>query len=366
MNIELSLQQFIQAVSKAEKASGKNLTLPILSCIKLETKENKLILVGTNLNIGIEINIDANVKDEGLVIVSAQVLHQTVSQLKGDTIKMYTEGQLLVLETEQNTTKLHTQTADDFPIIPKTIEDHTLIVSVNSFVEGIRSVSYAASLSDIKPEISSVFIYTDEKNLIFVSTDSFRLAEKKIPKVSGVCEGIILPIKNALDISRIISDAEEGEKLYIGFSDNQIVLKTNTMYITSRLVQGSFPDYKRIIPSVFTTQAKVLLQDFKKAMKITQLFTDKFHYIELQFSSEGNEIICTSSNKDVGETSCKTPVFFTGNSCILSLNHRYIAECLGSFIDDGIVLQLEDVKKPLVIQGGNDTSFTYLIMPMSR
>lgn len=366
MNIELSLQQFIQGVSRAEKASGKNLTLPILSCIKLEAKENKLVLVGTNLNIGIEITTQANVVTEGVVIVSAQVLQQTVSQLKGDTIKIYSEGQLLVLETEQNVTKLHTQTADDFPVIPKTIEEHTLIVSVNSFVEGIRSVSYAASLSDIKPEISSVFIYTEGSYLVFVSTDSFRLAEKKIVKVLGECEGIILPIKNALDMSRIISDTEEGEKLYIGFSDNQMVIKTNTMYITSRLVQGSFPDYRRIIPTVFTTQAKVLLQDFKKAMKITQLFTDKFHYIELQFSSEGGEIICTSSNKDVGETSCKTPVSFTGNNCVLSLNHRYIAECLGSFIDDSVILQLEDVKKPLVIQGGHDASFTYLIMPMSR
>ncbi len=366
MNIELSLQQFIQGVSKAEKASGRNLTLPVLACLKLEAKENKLTLVGTNLNIGIETMLDAKVENEGVVIVSAQVLNQTVSQLKGESIKIYTEGQLLVLETEQNTTKLHTQTADDFPVIPKTIEDHSLIVSIKSFIEGIRSVSYAAALSDIKPEISSVYMYTDDTNLIFVSTDSFRLAEKKIVKVSGDCEGIILPIKNALDISRIISDDEEDEKLYIGFSDNQIVLKTRNTYITSRLVQGSFPDYKRIIPVVFTTQARVLLNDFKKAMKITQLFTDKFHYIELQFSSEHNEIVCTSSNKDVGETSCKTPVSFTGNDCILSLNHRYIAECLGSFVDDTVVLQLEDVKKPLVIQGGHDTSFTYLIMPMSR
>jgi len=366
MNIEISLQQFIQGVSKAEKASGKNLTLPVLSCIKIKAKEGKLILVGTNLNIGIEVTIQANVISEGLVVVSAQVLQQTVSQLKGNIIKIYTEGQLLILETEQNITKLHTQAVEDFPVIPKAIEEHSLIVSVNSFIEGIRSVSYAASLSDIKPEISSVFIYTEDAHLVFVSTDSFRLAEKKIVKVSGECAGIILPIKNALDISRIISDNEEDEKLYIGFSDNQIVFKTNNIYITSRLTQGSFPDYKRIIPTVFTTQAKILLQNFKKAIKITQLFTDKFHYIELQFSSLSNEIICTSSNKDVGETSCKTPVSFTGNDCILSLNHRYISECLGSFTDDTIVLQLEDVKKPLVIQGGNDNLFTYLIMPMSR
>jgi len=142
--------------------------------------------------------------------------------------------------------EIHTYESSDFPSLPKIDEGLDFIIPIQNFIHGVKSVSYAASISDIKPEISSVYIYKQDNELIFVSTDSFRLAEKKII-IDGVEDfpGVIIPIKNIQELIRVFNDVEDNVLMEIG--KNQISLKNNEIYFTSRIIDGNYPNYTQII-----------------------------------------------------------------------------------------------------------------------
>ena len=146
---------------------------------------------------------------------------------------------------------------------------------------------YSGAVSEIKPEISSVYIYSDSDDLIFISTDSFRLAEKKIrlKKILDV-PGIIIPLKNIPEIIRFFSDSEQEIK--IDFNKNQISFTQDDIYITSRLIDGIFPDYKQIIPNETSTEVIVLKQDLLNALKLSNVFSDKFNHVILVVKQNKN------------------------------------------------------------------------------
>src|SRR3989338_3909530 len=212
-----------------------------------------------NLSLGIEVEIAAKIESEGIVAISGQVLAGTFLNIfQNENIKLEgVDGNLLV-QTKKSQIKLKGQPHDDFPTIP-TVSGAEFEIEAKKLTEGIKSVYYSSSPSDIKPEISSVYIYTNEDNLVFVSTDSFRLAEKKI-KIKGLEEihGLLLPFKNVSEILRIFDDTRGVVK--VCFNKNQISFSSDNIYLTSRIIDGNFPDYRQIIPKETKTEAILLRQ----------------------------------------------------------------------------------------------------------
>ena len=181
MRIEIKKDLLKQVVGQAERVTSKNLTLPILNSILLETEENRLTIKATNLEIGLEIEIPVKVEKSGQVAVSAQLLGNFLNNIsQEEKINLKEDNGNLIIQTQSSETTIKCQSTEDFPIIPRVTDGGVIEIEANDFVSGLKSVLFSASLSDIKPEISSVYLYTDNDKIIFVSTDSFRLAEKKI------------------------------------------------------------------------------------------------------------------------------------------------------------------------------------------
>jgi len=365
MKLECKIEELKDGVSAVERITGKNLTLPILNSILLIAEKKSLILRATNLSLGIELEIPAKVEREGSVAIAGGALHGVFSNFfQNETVTLEgIEGNLLVV-TKKSKIKLKGQATDDFPTIPK-VAGTSFEIESTKLTLGIKSVYYSSSVSDIKPEISSVFMYTKDDSLVFVSTDSFRLAEKKV-KVKNLPEiqNILIPFKNIPEILRIFGDYK-GD-IQITFSKNAISFSSETIYLTSRIIDGIFPDYNQIIPKQFTTTAIVLKQDLLNALKLSNIFSDKFNQVNLSVAPKKKVFELSAAHNDIGENKTNVDATLTGEDIELAFNYKYFLDCFQSITTDSISIKFAGNSKPIVVSPVSDPSFTYLIMPMNR
>ena len=365
MKLECSIEKIKNAISQAERITGKNLTLPILNSILLTASSNSLKLRSTNLNLGIEIEIPAKIEKEGTLAISGSILNAVFSNVsQNENVFFENEDGNLLIKTKKSQIKLKSQPFEDFPTIPM-VAGNSFEIESSKLIDGIKSVYYSSSVSDIKPEISSVFIYTNEDNLIFVSTDSFRLAEKKI-KVKGLEEilGILIPYKNIGEILKVFGEFKGMIK--VCFNKNQISFSSDNIYLTSRIIDGIFPDYKQIIPKDFLTDAVTLKQDLLNALKLSNVFSDKFNQVNLKIAPKEKVFELSSANNDIGENKTYLDAVINGENIELGFNYKYFLDCFQSINTDSVSIKLSGASRPIVISAISDPSFTYLIMPMNR
>ncbi len=365
MNINTTAKKIKQAINFTEKITGKNLTLPILSSILIIASGKTLKFRSTNLNLGIEVDIPVKVVKDGVVAVRGDVLSQIFSTIQdNEDIELKQENDNLLIVTKNNQLLIKSNSYEDFPTIPVVSGDKHILNS-KKIVEGIKSVVYSCSISEIKPEMASVYIYSDDGNLVFVATDSFRLAEKKIKsKHSTDFSPILIPFKNINEILRILESTSEDIECVT--SKNQISFMFDGIYITSRLIDGVFPDYKQIIPKNFTTEVVLLRQDFLNALKISNIFSDKFNQITFNIDPKSKTCELNARNNDIGENKTKIDATIEGEPISMSFNYKYIIDCFQSINQDSLTLKFNGSNKPLIIKGGSDQTFIYLVMPMNR
>jgi len=365
MKVECGIEKLKKGIMQVEKITGKNLTLPVLGSILFIAGDNFLKLRATNLSLGIEIEIPAKIEKEGTIAISGPVLANMFSNVfQNENIFLESEGGNLLVKTKKSIVRLKGQTHEDFPTIPL-VDGKSFEIESKKLVDGIKSVYYSSSVSDIKPEISSVYIYSNENNLVFVSTDSFRLAEKKIKtKGNEDISGILIPFKNVSDILRIFGEIQSTVK--VCFNKNQISFSSDNVYLTSRIIDGVFPDYRQIIPKEFKVEAIVLKQDLLNALKLSNIFSDKFNQINLSIKQKEKVFELSSQNNDVGENKTRLDAVIKGEDVFLGFNYKYFLDCFQSINTDSISIRLNQSSKPMIISGNSDNSFTYLIMPMNR
>jgi len=366
MKIECLKEKLHIAVGKAEKVASKNITLPVLSCLLFETKKNVLIIRSTNLDLGLEITIPVKVEEEGKVAVPAQIISSFLNNLSDDkNIKLETSENILKIYSSNSEVNIKTFPIDDFPTIPMIDEGKIFKINSKDFLNGAKSVIYSASTSTIKPELSSVYIHSEDENIVFVATDSFRLAEKKIKtrKIIDI-SGVLIPFKNISDILKIIDNLDE--EIEINCAKNQISLTFNGVYIVSRVIDGVFPDYKQILPKEYKTDVIILKQDLINSLKISNIFSDNFNQVNINVIPGSENIEIKTKNSNIGENTNKIEAKIEGDGININFNYKYIIDSLASIPSDSVSLMFNGLNKPMVIKGVSDKTFTYLIMPMNR
>lgn len=366
MKIETTLEKIKDAISRIQKISAKNLSLPILENVLLTVKDNVLIMRSTNLHVGAEITIPVKVEVGGEISVKIDVFGSIINSLSSE--------HKVVLELIENTLQITTEKSqmsiklfphNDFPTLPRVEDGVEVNLSVETLIEGVRSVVYSASQSDIKPEISSVYIYTENNELVFVATDSFRLAEKRIvTDATSDFPGVIIPVKNIQECIKIFMGIDGDIKLSIG--KNQLSIDSEDIYFTSRIVDGNYPDYKQIIPSESKTEVIVLKEELIKSLRLVNVFSDNFNQILVKTNTEKGLIDIHSRNTDVGENNTSVDAAITGEGIEMYLNHKYLTDVFSATHTDSINFSFTEKNKPCIVRSVGDPSFLYLIMPMNR
>lgn len=366
MKIECIKEQLEEALNKADKIAGKNTTLPVLSGFYLDARQNSLIIKATNLDIGISINLPVKVVEPGTVVVPAHIITSFISSLAKDrNITLTSKDQTLEIKTSSTKTTIKTLPSEEFPIISEIGDDNTFTMPARDLVFGIRSVIYAAATGSIKPELSSIAITHEGDFLIFAATDSFRLAEKKVRiKKMPHFKQILIPQKNAAEIIKIFDRADEEVSLSI--EEHQLALRSGGVYLTSRIIEGTFPDYRQIIPKETTSSAIILKQDLINSLKTSLIFSDSFNQMTLSLSPGSKRFQIEAKNSTVGENTHTVDAALEGKDISINVNHRYFTDCFQSITTDSISLSFSGVAKPIIVSGIGDASFLYLVMPMNQ
>lgn len=355
------------AVQLVERATGKNLSLAVLSSVLIVAEKDQLVLKATNLDIGTEVVVPAKVEAEGSVAVSGSVLGNflgTVGDMHSITLESVNDN--LYLSSEHHSTLLKSFPVGDFPTIPRITDGGSFEISADQFVLGLRSVLYSASLSDIKPEIASIYLYGDTKSAVFVATDSFRLAEKKVlvGDSAPTIPPVLIPLKNATEIARVF-DGIKSDVLIV-CNKNQISFSAEGVYLTSRLVSGTFPNYRQLLPASQKTLVSVEKKQLVASLKLAQIFSDKFNQVTFKVIPSDQLFEVGSRNTETGENTTKLEATFDGEEIEMHFNVKYILDCFQSMPEDTVSLRFNGPGRPMILQGAGNSSFVYLVMPMNK
>ena len=365
MKIECSTEKLRDAVNKADKIIAKNSTLESLKTIFFIASNKTLKIRSTNLSLGLEIEIPANIEKEGEFSLLGEIVNNTLNNINDEKmVNLELKNDNLQLKNKKNSIILKSVPSEDFPNLPD-VDGQSFEISVEKFLDGIKSVYYSSSITDIKPEISSVYIYSEENEIYFVSTDSFRLAEKKIKNKNKIdIDGLIIPYKNIVEILKLLAGLTGDMKVV--YNKNQISFILPGFYLTSRLIDGVFPDYRQIIPKENKTKVIILKNDLLNALKLSNIFSDKFNQIKIAVRPSKKSLMIYAINQDVGENETVLDASLQGDDIEMNFNYKYILDCFQSIQDDSVVLEFNEINRPILVKGNSDKSFLYLIMPMNR
>lgn len=365
-----------RSINLAEKITGKNLTLPILSNILLKTNKNKLHLFATDLEIGIELIITGKLEREGEFIIPAKTFSMFLNNLSEEKIVLEENKGVLSVKSGNYNTTFQGINPEEFPIIPETKTEKYLEIDKNDFKEALEQVIPSVGYTSPKPELNGILFKLENsasKNVLkLVGTDSFRLAEKNIlsEKIKTNIKNdleLIIPLRTAQEVLRIIQEEIEEVSTVIKIfpESNQIQFSLNNIRLISRLINAEYPKYSSIIPSSFESQVVLNKKKLMEAVKIVGLFSGRINDVLFDFNPVKKEVVIEAQDASLGKShTVLIPEDINGTPLKISFNHHFLLDGLNSIKEDEIIIGLNKEINPALIHGKSDDNFSYILMPI--
>lgn len=377
MKLICTQENFKKAILAVEKVTSKQITLPILKNILLETKDGRLIFSATNLEIGIICKIGAKIEKEGIIAVPAKLLSDFVSNLpQEENIEIELEGQVLKITCGKYKAKINSLDSEDFPIIPKEVKKSQFSLNSNKLKSIINKILTSVSLNNTRVEFTGININFEDNKVNFASTDSFRLVEIKtsIKKLDNFeelkKESIIVPAETLREVNKILSNINEDSQVFIIIENNQIFFNINDVKIVSRLINGKYPDYKQIIPEEYKTKIIINREELLRSIKISSVFT-KIKEGEINIKSKNDKLLIKSELLETGENEVDIDINKEGEDQEVFINPRYLLDCLNTIENNNILIGINSGEAPISVKMINDnkeilSDYVYIIMPIKK
>ena len=355
--------------------AGKNVNLPILNnvMIKIENKDIKLIT--TDLEIGAVHHLRGKVEEEGVFTVNSKMIADYINLLPDKKIEIEKKENELKIECENYKTKIKGQSAEDFPLIPQVEKKQGYRANIKEFKKALSQVVFATSTAEARIELTGVLFTLKPNELILASTDSYRLAEKKIKINSENKEEtqIIVPAKTIQEFLRVLAglsedeDMEKEEEINFYLSENQILFATQNTELVSRLIEGQYPDYKQIIPEKSQTKAKVNKTELVRAVKTSSLFSKTgINDVNLDFPEGKNQVVVSSVSGQSGENLVELDSRVSGKDNRIVINYQYLLDGLKIIEDEEVEIEVIDNNTPCIIKPSKEKDYLYIIMPIKQ
>ncbi len=350
-----------RALGIAERFTGKNLTLPVLSSVLMEVSQNTLHVRATNLEHAVEIAVAGTGAQEGRVVVPARVVSQLIQSVADERAELEERHGCLLVRTRGRETKINGLNPEEFPLIPKVTQAAIATIDGAVLGRGIASVLPAVSLSEFKPELCGVLFHLASHEVRCAATDTFRLAEFRARYTGDAGKGMsfILPQRIGQEMGRIVTAGEEGA---ITAGDNQALFETADVRVLSRLIDGTFPEYGGIIPKNFESSCYLKRTDLLSAVKAASIFSSKLQEVTLSFTKKGVGV--AARNTEVGEYTTEIPAAMTGKDVMVSFNYRYLLDGLNLLTEDECFFGVNGEAAPGMIRNKADGSVLYVMMPI--
>lgn len=354
--------------------AGKS-TLPVLSNILIATDEGRLKLAATNLEIGITCWIGAKIEEEGAVTVPAKLLSDVVGGLPNDRIDMQLDerSQTLHLRCARFEANIKGIEADEFPTIP-TVADRTPTVSFppDLLREAVDQVAFAAATDDTRPVLTGVLLRLRDNLATLAAADGFRLSVRtvKLPEPVSAPMDVIVPARALQELARIVGENEGPVEVTVTPSGGQILFHTETTDLVSRLIDGKFPDFERIIPGGFSTRTVLDTAELLKAVKLASYFASaSANIVKLTFESGGElgpgRLTISANAAEVGDNKSALDGMIAGDGGQIALNVKFLAEALNAVSTPQIAIETQSPQSPGVFKPVGGDGYVHIVMPMT-
>ena len=348
--------------------------LPILSNINIEAEESGVRLISTNLEIGITAYVRAKVSEPGSFTVPAKTMGDFVGLIRQEHIDISLIKNQLLIASGTSSTKIKGVSSEEFPVIPDIEEGDAYTIDAETFRQGMSDIVFAAAKNEIRPELSGVYFgfFTESRpGLTLAATDSYRLAEKTITVSQGdtscVC---IVPAKTIAEFIRLIGlhppSGQKETQVRLWVSENQVAIRYNECEITSRVIEGTYPDYTQIIPTKFTTVATVPCDLLQNGIKAASLFTNTgVNAVSLVINPDSSKVNISSLSAQTGEHTTEIEASVVGEASNILLNHKYVLDGL-SHLGGDIEFQMNGPESPSVLRKSGEGDYGYIVMPIRQ
>jgi DNA polymerase-3 subunit beta len=355
------------------RAVATRSTLPVLSNILMATDEGRLKLSATNLEVGINCWIGAKVEEDGATTVPARLLTDFVNSLPPERIdaQLITRTQTLNLRCANSEANIKGIDAQEFPLIVALSEDSSIELEPDVLREMIGQVSLAAAVDDSRPVLTGVLAEISGTKLTMAAADGFRLSVRstELPAVTPTSASVIIPARALQELARISAEQSGPIRMTIAANRSQVFFRMSDIDLVSQLIDGSFPDYKRIMPTSYSTRTVVDVAKLLNAVKIASFFArDAANMLRLRVTPGveglGGKLTVTATSAELGDNVSEIEAAIEGEPIEIAFNAKYLMDVLSVINTPQVVLETTIPSSPGVIRPAGDENFVHVVMPM--
>src|SRR5436305_1798167 len=361
MKIVTQRGDLAQKLGVVARAVSTRASVQILSGVLLRAEGGRLHLAATDMELSLRSSVDAQIDGDGSIVVPGRLLVELVRLLPESevTIEHRAEESVVHVTSGSSTSTLHTYAAEDFPRLPDLDAVGTFTVDRVSLLDTVSRVARSASRDESRPVLTGILVRFEAGKIVMAATDSYRLSVKETDLPGDVPElEAIIPARALAELSRI---AQAGDTVELGVHDNQVVFAADDVWLTTRRIDGQFPNYKQLLPESFEHEVPLPRAELLDVVRRVSVMAQRNSPLRLRFA-EG-ELTVSAQTQDVGESRESLPVPFSGDPLEIGFNPEFLRDGIESVSTDEIQLRLISPLRPGLLRAEGD-DFWYLIMPI--
>ncbi len=364
MDLEVLQENLSKALLITSRFVASRAQLPVLSNILLKGDKTKLTLSATNLETSASISLGAKIKEAGELTIPAKNFFEIVSNLTSGTIHLVSEKESLKITGSGFTGRISGMNASDFPKVPQTLKkEESIDLSKTEFLKALPQVSFAVSADEARPILTGILFILGKKNMSLVATDGFRLSRKTIP-----LEGISKEIKTVIPkniLLEVLREGGESENLLLEIKgkEKQVVFGLGNLILSSRVLEGEFPDYEKIIPKSSGVKVRTDKEELLRAVKLSSVFArDSANIVKIKIMKDSIKLSAESSQ--VGNQETIIDAKAEGELIEISFNYKFLEDFLRVVVGEEVLMEFNNASSPGVFTDPKDPNFLHLIMPV--
>jgi DNA polymerase-3 subunit beta len=366
MKLSVSRDAFLARLGVAVRGVSTRSSIQTLSGVRIQAEDGAVELQATDMEIGVRVRVSADVETAGAaVVLPGRLLLDVVRSLPNDDLSLAYNSQRQDVEVASGSARfqLRTLPSEDFPKLPTAGDATSLKVPAPAFIETVSRVGRAASRDEARPHLTGVLVHAGGSELRMVATDSYRLAVKET-KLESALDGeleVNVPVRALQELTRVAA-ADGAEEIEVAALENQVVFTAGDVVLSSRLIEGRFPNYKQLLPETYEHELRMSRAELLDVVKRISLLAQKNAPLRMKFDDGALEV--SAETPDIGEARESIPAPFKGEALEIGFNPEFFTDGLDSAETEELILKLISPHRPGLIQSGDDGGFIYLVMPV--
>jgi len=361
MKLQVTQENLAKALNTVGRVASSRSTLPILSNVLIKTVGNRLSVAATNLDIAITHYIGSKMAKEGAITVPSRLMQDFVTSLPNSIIDLTLTDNKLHISAEKYESTINGVTAEDFPVMPAISEGKSWKIPTRVLKTALQQVVVAASSDEARPVLTGVYVHSHAGKLYMVATDSYRLAEKELMPIKGDVN-LLIPANAMQELLRVLVD--DDSDVVVTHDDQQVLFTAGDVELVTRLIEGKYPDYRKLIPAKFETSATLKRTELMNITKVSSLFArESAGSVTIKVDPEEKTVSIRSIASQLGENTSSATAEITGEGSI-TLNSRYIMDALHVLSGDTVTFSFNGKLEPSVLRDPKAKDYLHVIMPL--